>query len=70
IVLTCFGIYYYYNAKESSFENYLIGIAINLVFWIISSLTFTKPKLFKRHEELRLNLEEQIETRFENETKA
>jgi hypothetical protein len=70
IILTCFGIYYYNNTTDSGFENYLIGITINLVFWIISSLALTKPKLFKRHEELRLNLEEQIETRFDNETKT
>lgn len=69
ILITMFGIYYYFEESESSLNNYLIGVAINLVFWVISSLSITKPQLFKKHEQLKIDLDAQIESRFENETK-
>ncbi|MFP9119012.1 hypothetical protein ACLI08_14570 [Flavobacterium sp. RNTU_13] len=67
-ILTCFGIYYYTEKTESSYNNYFIGIAINIVFWILSSITVTKPKLFRRNEMLKIKMEKTIEERFEKET--
>jgi len=66
--LTCFGIYYFNEPTESNYNNYIIGISINIIFWLFSSITIAKPKLFKKHELLKHNLEVQVENRFSNET--
>lgn len=67
-ILTCVGIYYLRTTTESSFINYLIGIVINVIFWVVSSIAFTKPRLFRKHELLKHNLEMLIDKRFNNET--
>lgn len=67
-ILTCIGIYYFTAMTESSYINYIIGIVINLIFWLLSSLLVTKPKLFKHNESIKLQIEKIVEERFNRET--
>lgn len=67
-LLTCFAIYYYQSRTDSSFHNYIIGIAINIIFWLLSSIAIIRPRLFKKHELLKIELEQIIEQRFNKET--
>jgi len=67
-ILTLIGIHYLNDAKNSDYINYLIGLIINILFWIISSITFIKPRLFKKHELLKHQLNIIIEDRFIAET--
>lgn len=66
--LTCFGIYYFNTQSTSDFTNYVIGISINVIFWILSTITYTKPRLFKKQESLKNQLDTIIEQRFQKET--
>jgi len=66
--LTCIGIYYLKTQNNSDFTNYIIGISINAIFWVLSTITYTKPRLFKKQESLKNQLEMIIEQRFKKET--
>jgi hypothetical protein len=67
-ILTCVGIYYFQdNSSQSNFKNYAIGIAINIVIWIITSLIVTKPKLIKRNLSKKNEINGIVEERFRKE---
>lgn len=67
-ILTCIGIYYFQDeSSQSNFKNYAIGIAINIVLWIITSLIVTKPKLIKRNLSKKNEINGIVEERFRKE---
>ena len=67
-ILTCVGIYYFQSDEnQSNFKNYSIGIVINLVVWIFTTLVVTKPKLIKRNESKKNEIENIAEERFRKE---
>ncbi|GAA6770337.1 hypothetical protein AAGS39_10790 [Flavobacterium sp. CGRL2] len=69
VILTFIGIYYLRFYKESQIIDYIIGLAVNIVFWILSSIFFSKPYLYKKQLLLKNNLDLKVESRFENETR-
>ena len=69
-ILTCVGIYYFQDTtSQSNFKNYSIGIGINIVLWIFTSLIITKPKLIKRNLSKRNEIDGIVEKRFREEIK-
>lgn len=70
LFLTCVGIYYFQDTtSQSNFKNYSIGIGINIVLWIFTSLIVTKPKLIKRNLSKRNEIDGIVEKRFREEIK-
>ena len=68
LIITCVGIYYFQSTEnQSNFKNYFIGIVINLVIWIFTTLVVTKPKLIKRNESKKNEIENIVEERFRKE---
>lgn len=68
--LTCIGIYYFQDETEqSNFKNYAIGIIINIVIWVFTSLVVTKPKLIKRNLSKKNEIDSIVEERFRKEIK-
>jgi hypothetical protein len=68
LIITCVGIYYFQSTEnQSNFKNYFIGIAINLVVSILTTLIVTKPKLIKRNESKKNEIENIVEDRFRKE---
>lgn len=69
LILTLIGIFIFNSAEErSELKNYGIGILVNVVFWLITSFFFTKPKLLKRNEVKKARIERIVDERFKNET--
>ena len=69
-ILTCVGIYYFLDtSSQSNFKSYTIGIGINIVLWIFTSVIVTKPELIKRNLSKRNEIDEIVENRFRNEVK-
>ncbi|MCR4032512.1 MULTISPECIES: hypothetical protein [Flavobacterium] len=69
VILTACGIYYLRLERESRAIDYVIGLVVNIVFWIFSSVFFSKPYLYKKQLLLKNNLDLKVESRFENETR-
>lgn len=67
-ILTCFGIYYFQDeSNQSKFIKYSIGIVVNIVFWILTSLVLTKPQLLKRNLSKKNEIDGIVEERFKKE---
>lgn len=70
VILTCFAIYYFrLESRESRLIDYIIGLLVNIIFWILSSIFVSKPYLYKKQLLLKNNLDLKVESRFENETR-
>ena len=68
--LSLIAVYFLQNPeKKSDLENYIITIAVNLLFWVFTSFIITKPKLFKRNESKKDKIEKIVEQRFTKEVK-
>lgn len=66
--LTCLAIYFFVNNQaQSNFENYILGIVFNILFWSITSLVFTKPRLTKYNETRKIRIDVLVEERYTRE---
>jgi predicted nucleic acid-binding protein len=66
--LTFFGIYFYNNSEtQTNFQNYIIGLFVNSFFWLFTTLIFTKPKLSKKSEAMKNEIERKVDERLQKE---
>lgn len=67
-ILTLIGIHFINNTEQSTqLASYIIGLAGNVGFWLLTSFIFTKKRLKKSKESRKILIEDKVEQRVKNE---